>query len=1093
MNIRQIIFFLLFAFGTVTSSTQSPTFSSVEHLVKIGEYEQAIEEYDQMDIFSNPKAIFYKGYCHFKIRELEKAENHFLAAYNLKYKDHQLLFLMGQIRQAQGEYKEATVFYKQAFKDCKNDSDSKRIINALNSCSNSEKMEFNKSGNKAINLGKLINSSFDETHPLPSPTNDGLIYFSSTKLPIDPLPASLSSPGKRTSEIFKAKVSDFLVLGIDFASEKIRSDQDEYLLDITEDGKVLFFLQGDQRKDIRTDTFSTESINNQSLAILNSIVGSTDPCEIDVFQDSIFIFSSNKPDGFGGHDLYFSVKRGDTWLDGINMGPQINSSFDEISPYLAKGGKNIYFSSNRTGGLGGFDVYISDYSDIEQDWTTPKNAQVPINSSQDDLNFKVSLLNPKSAYISSNRLLNNFGGYDIYQIALNEAAWTTYSNNTPAFFSQFMTADYTEKVFKHQIGDQILSIGDKSRELFIQDSLRLIQLEQERIDKEQATMDSLVLAKELKDAQRIQDSILLVQIEVENIRKQQQIRDSLLNIQIENDRLAEELRIQDSLAVVQIEIEKQEAARIKREQFVRDSLDVVKQEVARIKREQFVRDSLDVVKQEAARIKREQFVRDSLDVVKQEVARIKREQFVRDSLDVVKQEAARIKREQFVRDSLDVVKQEAARIKREQFVRDSLDVVKQEVARIKREQFVRDSLDVVKQEAARIKREQFVRDSLDVVKQEAARIKREQFVRDSLTYVQIEKQKLLREQQVEDSLLTIRLQEEKHIREQEVQDSLLLVEKHNKELMRLQFIQDSIVLVELEETKRLREQEIQDSLLLANLEEEKLIEAERIQDSILRAEELASLDTIEFMPLNFHTIILESNDKNSDLVLEHSESINILYSILESYPNAIAEIEGFHPMVGPSKVYDLFGSIEKAGQLKDELISLGIDESKIILKGHGSRFNDMIKPPESQTHSKILVRVFNTDRAGHIPNSDEPLDKEDTHTKYYSDYISNVIGITFRVEAIRIKRMLANKAIAEFEDLLLEQTPDDQKYAYMFGLYKSLDDALIARRNLIQYNFKDPQIIPYLNGSRISEQQARFLIDEFAELDDLIRFIENKQ
>jgi len=77
----------------------------------------------------------------------------------------------------------------------------------------------------------------------------------------------------------------------------------------------------------------------------------------------VMIFASDRPGGLGGFDLYYSVLRNGKWSSPVNMGPRINSSYDEYRPVLGSNqdftNKFLMFSSNRPGGKGGFDLYFT--------------------------------------------------------------------------------------------------------------------------------------------------------------------------------------------------------------------------------------------------------------------------------------------------------------------------------------------------------------------------------------------------------------------------------------------------------------------------------------------------------------------------------------------------------------------------------------------------------------------------------------------------------------------------------------------------------------------------------------------------------------
>lgn len=76
----------------------------------------------------------------------------------------------------------------------------------------------------------------------------------------------------------------------------------------------------------------------------------------------LLVFSSDRPGGFGGYDLYYSQKTANGWTVPINFGPKINSEFDEYRPVVSEqpefSNRLMIFSSNRPGGLGGFDLYF---------------------------------------------------------------------------------------------------------------------------------------------------------------------------------------------------------------------------------------------------------------------------------------------------------------------------------------------------------------------------------------------------------------------------------------------------------------------------------------------------------------------------------------------------------------------------------------------------------------------------------------------------------------------------------------------------------------------------------------------------------------
>jgi outer membrane protein OmpA-like peptidoglycan-associated protein len=123
-------------------------------------------------------------------------------------------------------------------------------------------------------------------------------------------------------------------------------------------------------------------------------------------------FVSDRPGGFGGTDIWTTTRAiGGEWTPAVNVGPQINTWGDEMSPYIAADDITLYFSSNGQPGLGGLDVYMTRYKN--RAWTEPQNLGTPINSPQDDYFFSLQLGGDK-IYFASNRP-GGFGGLDLYE------------------------------------------------------------------------------------------------------------------------------------------------------------------------------------------------------------------------------------------------------------------------------------------------------------------------------------------------------------------------------------------------------------------------------------------------------------------------------------------------------------------------------------------------------------------------------------------------------------------------------------------------------------------------------------------------------
>ncbi|HEY1040101.1 MAG TPA: hypothetical protein VGF30_11880 [Bacteroidia bacterium] len=127
-------------------------------------------------------------------------------------------------------------------------------------------------------------------------------------------------------------------------------------------------------------------------------------------------FVSDRPGGFGGRDIYRCVKLPNgQWSLATNLGPNINTPYDEESPFLSADGITFYFSSKGHHSMGGFDIMMSIIGDDGQ-FSSPMNMEYPINSTDDDLYLVASPDNRRLYYASAHEDSNSQGEKDIYQI-----------------------------------------------------------------------------------------------------------------------------------------------------------------------------------------------------------------------------------------------------------------------------------------------------------------------------------------------------------------------------------------------------------------------------------------------------------------------------------------------------------------------------------------------------------------------------------------------------------------------------------------------------------------------------------------------------
>lgn len=156
---------------------------------------------------------------------------------------------------------------------------------------------------------------------------------------------------------------------------------------------------------------------------------------------STLFFVSNRPGGIGGYDIWKSTLKADGyWAAPENLGPDINTPYDEHTPFIHPDGKTLYFSSNGWPGMGNKDIFMSRVSEENGKWSTPENLGYPINTFNEETGLIVS---PDGTYgLFSSILKSGYGDMDIYQFTMPES-----KKPLPITYVKGIVADKESKAF----------------------------------------------------------------------------------------------------------------------------------------------------------------------------------------------------------------------------------------------------------------------------------------------------------------------------------------------------------------------------------------------------------------------------------------------------------------------------------------------------------------------------------------------------------------------------------------------------------------------------------------------------------------------
>ena len=295
------------------------------------------------------------------------------------------------------------------------------------------------------NIGAGINTTGDEFHPVLSPTYSDRLYFSSIRegntggrRDVDGLP---SPTGRLSSDMFSVQFDDGRWGEAQRMSALLNGPDDDEILDFASDGQVLLYLKGPSSfsGDIHVDTFRANAEDRS----LYSPVWTDHPMlpragdkDAIFFRDSILLFSSAREGGFGGMDLYISIRRNGQWLTPTNLGREINTAYDERSPFLANNGRALFYSSNRVDmSVGGFDVFRSVFDDRTQAWLPVENAGLSINSAGDEMHFRLSASGLEGFFDSDLRTTSS-GGRDLFVAYFKDRQREQQATSRPLTFLQ---------------------------------------------------------------------------------------------------------------------------------------------------------------------------------------------------------------------------------------------------------------------------------------------------------------------------------------------------------------------------------------------------------------------------------------------------------------------------------------------------------------------------------------------------------------------------------------------------------------------------------------------------------------------------------
>ncbi len=372
--------------------------------------------------YSNDKEWLYKaGISHWEVNRLTEAIKCFERLNQLDPDYKELQWYLARCYHQNHQFYEALKTYKKALKSLtRTEARAQWIRNELMRCYSGHQLIRKDPAAILEPLGVGINSFQDEFAVCPSIQFDGKYYFSARRNERSLVSGENQSQGQ--ADIYVSEQNEGLWQQPRRLHTEISSPQDEQVLDFCQNGSVMIFLRGwkEGPYKIFTDTFGngTEHINYHPFE--GPLMPSIGDQALTIFQDSILIFASSRTGGYGAYDLYISFLRNGNWTEPANLGPDVNSIYNENYPFLAKDGRTLYFSSDRLESMGGYDLFRTVFKAEATKWTVPENVGWPISSAGNDTHFKLTQ-DGLAAVLTSDRKSFSLGKRDVYLAYFTES------------------------------------------------------------------------------------------------------------------------------------------------------------------------------------------------------------------------------------------------------------------------------------------------------------------------------------------------------------------------------------------------------------------------------------------------------------------------------------------------------------------------------------------------------------------------------------------------------------------------------------------------------------------------------------------------
>jgi outer membrane protein OmpA-like peptidoglycan-associated protein/tetratricopeptide (TPR) repeat protein len=381
-------------------------------------YEKALESFSRANALGekSQSLTYKKALANFELKNYDKAHRCFQKVIGFDtISEFKAYYYLGRTNQLKYQFDTAIVFYEEYRRSLSPDElnlQDKEIKKKIQECNSAKEMMKTVSPAFLDIMDAAINTQYVEYSPIAS-MNDSILLF--TRRSSNNVGTQRDQDGEYMEDIYFSRRDSLGNWGpAKNIGKPINTSSHDAAAGISADGTQLIIYRSSGNGDLYQSNFADNKWSNPKR--LNKFINTSahEASASFSYDKTTLYFSSDRPGGYGGHDIYQSkIDENSQWVLPEILPAKINTPFDEVSMIALPDGKTFYFTSNGHNSMGGLDIFKITYKDSA--WSEPINLGYPINTPNDDMLLSISA-DEKFAYVAISKSDSNL--HDIYLLTL---------------------------------------------------------------------------------------------------------------------------------------------------------------------------------------------------------------------------------------------------------------------------------------------------------------------------------------------------------------------------------------------------------------------------------------------------------------------------------------------------------------------------------------------------------------------------------------------------------------------------------------------------------------------------------------------------